>query len=97
MFDMPVVNPIDRSNAAHFRKYLLNHGYTMLQYSVYCRIVKGVDMAKDYERKLKANVPDKGSIISLTITEKQYENMDVLVGNLPKNDKKVNTNQLSTF
>ena len=97
MFDMPVVDRTDRSNAVHFRKYLLDHGYIMLQYSVYYRVVKGIDMAKQYERDLKRHVPDKGSIIALMITERQYEDMDILVGNRPDNDKKVNPNQLSTF
>ncbi|MCL0312533.1 CRISPR-associated endonuclease Cas2 [Apilactobacillus sp. TMW 2.2459] len=97
MFDLPVVDPEDRRNASHFRQYLLKNGYSMLQYSIYDRIVTGIDMSKKYEESLKRNVPDKGSIRMLRITEKQFNNMDILVGYKSPNENKLSDNPLTKF
>ena len=37
-FDLPVVKREDRKEYQVFRRFLLNDGYTMIQYSVYSRI-----------------------------------------------------------
>ena len=37
-FDLPTGTPVERKAYMQFRKYLLNAGYDMLQYSVYVRI-----------------------------------------------------------
>lgn len=97
MFDLPVVEKEDRRNAAHFRNYLIKNGYMMLQYSVYYRIVNGLDMAKKHENRLKSIVPHKGSIRVLRITEKQFNNMKILVGYLDDSEKKVNSDLLTKF
>lgn len=97
MFDLPVVKTEDRKNATHFRNYLLKSGYTMFQYSIYDRIVNGSDMAKKYENNIKKNLPPKGSVRLLRITEKQFNNMDILVGYKSTNEKKINSSQLTKF
>lgn len=38
MFDLPTLTPVERRNAALFRKRLLEDGYLMIQYSVYARL-----------------------------------------------------------
>ena len=97
MFDLPVVEPNDRRHAAKFRQYLLSEGYVMMQYSVYYRIVNGYDMVKKYEWRLNDHLPPKGSVRLLVITEKQFDQMRLLVGDPLPNEEKVDGHQMTTF
>lgn len=96
-FDLPVVNKSERKIYAQFRKFLLNDGYDMIQYSVYSRLCNGTDMTNKHLKRLNAILPEKGSIRCLTITEKQYGEMKFLVGKPAVKERKVNANQLSLF
>lgn len=80
-FDLPVVTSIERKQYARFRKFLLNDGYTMLQYSVYSRICNGNDAVQKHMKRLRENIPNvSGAIRCMKITEKQFENMEILLG-----------------
>src|SRR5699024_4144875 len=80
-FDLPVVLPRERKAYSRFRKFLLKDGYTMLQYSVYTRICNGEDGVRKHMHRLIENIPPvNGAIRSIKITEKQFENMDILLG-----------------
>lgn len=79
-FDLPVVLKSQRRQYAKFRKYLLKDGYDMLQFSVYCRITRNSDDAKKHTLRLQKNLPPEGSVRVMTVTEKQYASMDILVG-----------------
>ena len=59
----------------------------MSQLSVYSRICKGEDTAEKHKKRLKTFVPDAGSVRVLSVTEKQYAAMDILVGVAKKNGK----------
>lgn len=96
-FDLPVVSKSDRQVATKFRSFLLNDGYYMLQYSVYCRIINGVDAIEKHIKRIKLNAPSKGSIRVMTVTERQYEKTYFIVGKPIKNEEKVTTEQLSLF
>jgi len=96
-FDLPVVKESERKVYMQFRRFLLNDGYDMLQFSVYSRLCNGTDMTNKHLKRLNNMLPSKGSVRCLTITEKQYENMKFLVGKPTKKDKRVNCNQLSLF
>lgn len=52
----------------------------MLQYSVYVRTVRNRDDAVSRIAHLRTHLPPEGSIRALLITEKQYENMYLLLG-----------------
>lgn len=97
MFDLPVVTKRERRIATKFRKYLLNEGYVMLQYSVYYRICNGYDMAKKFSYQLEKHVPKKGSVRMLVLTEKQFGDMKLLVGDPLPNEEKVKSDNLSIF
>ena len=86
-FDLPVKTKQERKAAAKFRKFLLNDGYYMLQYSVYTRICNGVDAVEKHHRRLQDNLPDKGSIRMMAVTEKQYNAIDILLGNFHSPDE----------
>lgn len=96
-FDLPVVKAADRKNYQKFRKFLLNDGYDMLQYSVYSRICNSQDAVNKHLMRLNKNLPAKGSVRYLQITDKQYASMKFLVGKPTNNEKKINAEQLSLF
>lgn len=96
-FDLPVVKKKERKIYTQFRRFLLNDGYDMLQYSVYSRLCNGTDMTNKHLKRLSSVLPEKGSIRCLTITEKQYEDMKFMVGKPCIKEKRVNCNQLSLF
>lgn len=80
LFDLPVATKRDRKAYASFRKFLIKDGYDMLQFSVYSRITQNHDDAKKHLERIKRNLPPKGSVRVLQITEKQYASMFILVG-----------------
>ena len=96
-FDLPVVKKKERKIYSQFRRFLLNDGYDMIQYSVYSRLCNGTDMTNKHLKRLNTILPEKGSVRCLTITEKQYEEMKFLVEKPSVKEKRVNCNQLSLF
>lgn len=80
LFDLPVTSKKDRKNYAKFHQFLIHDGYDMLQFSVYSRITQNHDDAKKHVERLSKHLPPKGSIRVLQITEKQYNSMQILVG-----------------
>ena len=52
----------------------------MVQFSVYSRIAQNHDDAKSHVERLKRNLPPKGSVRVMQVTEKQYNSMLILVG-----------------
>lgn len=79
-FDLPVSTRAKRKEYAKFRKFLINDGYIMLQYSVYSKTVRNFDDAKKHYRYLQCFVPPEGSVRVMTVTEKQYASMELLTG-----------------
>lgn len=96
-FDLPVKTPIERKEATKFRNFLLKDGYFMIQYSVYTRICNGVDDVQKHKARLENNKPNNGSIRVLCITEKQYERMELIVGEYVPEEKMKVFEQLSIF
>ena len=79
-FDLPVGTKAERRAATQFRNFLKSDGYDMLQLSVYGRTCRGEAGRKKHEGRLQRNLPEKGSVRCLTITDKQYARMSFLVG-----------------
>lgn len=96
-FDLPVVKKRERKVYAQFRRFLLNDGYDMVQFSVYSRLCNGTDMTEKHLRRLNDSLPTKGSVRCLTVTEKQYAEMKFLVGKPTVKEQRITTNQLSLF
>lgn len=69
----------------------------MIQYSVYSRICNGTDGAKKHIMRLVKNLPSKGSVRYLQITEKQYSEMKFLVWSPKPQEECINSSQLNVF
>jgi CRISPR-associated protein Cas2 len=96
-FDLPVVTKTDKRAYTLFRRFLLNDGYDMIQYSIYGRILNGTDGEEKHMKRLLANLPPEGSVRVLTVTEKQYAGMKLLVGMPLFQEKTVNSSQILLF
>ncbi len=96
-FDLPVVAKADRRAYTLFHRFLIKDGYDMIQFSVYGRILNGNDAMEKHMKRLENNLPPRGSVRCLTLTEKQFANMKLLVGLLPFQEKAIKANQLLLF
>ena len=81
MFDIPTKTKKEQKYAARFRKELIKIGFFMMQYSVYMRICKGVSSAKSSVNAVRRILPPFGNVRTIIITEKQFDNMEILLGN----------------
>lgn len=79
-FDLPNVYAKDKRNYLLFKKFLLNEGFIMMQESIYSKIVLNSVQGKLLLIKIRKNAPKKGLIQALTITEKQYANIEYIIG-----------------
>jgi len=75
MFDLPVVEEIDRKRATKFRNLLLNSGFQMANFSVYLRPTTSLSQAETLTKQISSQLPPKGSVSILKFTDKQYEQM----------------------
>ena len=80
MFDMPVETAEERKVYRKFRKFLMNEGFIMHQFSVYSKLLLNNSANNAMLERLKVNNPTKGSITLLTVTEKQFSRMIYLNG-----------------
>ncbi len=97
LFDLPVVSKADRRAYTLFRRFLLNDGYDMIQFSIYGRIVNGNDALDKHMKRLVNNLPPDGSVRCLSVTEKQYASMKLLVGLPLFQEKALKVNQMLLF
>lgn len=79
-FDLPNIYANDKRNYFKFRKYLLNEGFIMMQESVYSKIVMNSQQSELLIDRLRKKSPKKGLIQVLTITEKQYSQIEYIIG-----------------
>ena len=97
LFDLPVVSKAERRDYTLFRKFLINDGYDMVQYSIYGRILNGEDALEKHMKRLVINLPPKGSVRCLSVTEKQFAGMKMLVGLPVFQEKAIKANQMLLF
>lgn len=82
LFDLPVLTGDQRREYARFRKFLLKSGFLMLQESVYCKLALNTTAVNGIVDQIHKNKPEEGLVQFLTVTEKQYAKMDLIVGNV---------------
>ena len=72
IFDLPVLTKAERKRATAFRKYLLDEGFTMMQFSCYLRFTAGKEQAEALTRRIGAHVPEPGKVDVIWFTDRQY-------------------------
>ena len=83
MFDLPTETKTERKNAAKFRKDMLADGFQMFQFSMYLRHCASRENADVHVKRTKKQLPPKGHVGILVITDKQFGMMEIFRGTEP--------------
>ena len=79
-FDLPTETANDRRKYSQFRKFLIKEGFIMMQKSVYTKLALNSSVVKEVYKRIKKNKPDDGIVQLLAITEKQFQEIEYIVG-----------------
>jgi CRISPR-associated protein Cas2 len=75
LFDLPVSTKKGQKKATKFRNFLLDCGFSMVQFSAYHRFCASKEYADKYIKAIEKEVPENGKVQILVFTDKQYENI----------------------
>lgn len=93
MFDLPVTTSENIREYTKFRKYLIKSGFMMMQESVYCKLALNTTVSDAIVSNLRKNKPPVGLVQVLTMTEKQFQRIEFIVGtsktNVIDNDERL--------
>lgn len=79
-FDLPTETKKDKKEYALFRKNLQKDGFTMFQFSIYIRHCASKENMDVHIKRVKNFLPEFGKIGILTITDRQFGDMDIFYG-----------------
>ncbi len=79
-FDLPTLTDKDKREYQKFHKYLVQNGFIMMQKSVYSKLVINNMTSAAVKQRIKNNLPPKGIVELLEITENQFSGIEYLVG-----------------
>lgn len=80
MFDLPTETSMDRRHYRWFRKFLINEGFIMMQESIYTKICLNMHSVDKIELSIQKNRPPNGIVQVMSVTEKQFASMKLIVG-----------------
>ena len=79
-FDLPTETKKEKRIHAEFRKNLIRDGFTMFQFSIYIRHCASKENMNVHINRVKKLGPEKGKVGILSITDKQFGDMELFVG-----------------
>ncbi len=79
-FDLPTLTDKDRKSYRKFVRGIKKLGFYMLQESVYIKMSIDHQLMNSTIKKVKMISPNKGSIMILNVTEKQFSQLNIIVG-----------------
>lgn len=80
MFDLPTLTATERRNYRQFVKFLKSLGFIMFQQSIYVKLSLNAAAIDRMRNTIKKHLPPKGMISMLTVTEKQFGEIENLLG-----------------
>jgi CRISPR-associated protein Cas2 len=80
MFDLPVMTDDERKAASRFRKDLLDHGYFMVQFSVYARPCVTYELLEKHTEEVKRFTPAAGNVRLVFISDQQWAKSVTVTG-----------------
>jgi CRISPR-associated protein Cas2 len=83
-FDLPTETKADRKRYTEFRDAILKDGFYMFQFSIYVRHCGSRDNMEVHLRRVRKLLPEKGKIGILTITDKQFGEIELFDGRKEK-------------
>ncbi len=82
LFDLPTATSEERTDYRHFREFLLDDGFAMLQFSVYARHCASGENAGVHTRRIHDALPPDGEVRVMSMTDKQFGRMNVFHGQI---------------
>ena len=79
-FDLPTETKKDKKAYVDFRKNLQRDGFTMFQFSIYVRHCASRENMEVHMKRVRAFLPEFGKIGILTITDKQFGDIEIFYG-----------------
>lgn len=80
MFDLPVMTDKERKVATRFRNDLLDHGFLMIQFSVYARPCVNFEQIDKHIGIIKELTPEAGNVRLIYLTDQQWEKSVTVIG-----------------
>lgn len=80
MFDLPVMSDMERKAATRFRNDLLDHGFMMIQFSVYARPCVNFEQVSKHIEIIKGLIPEAGNVWLIYITDEQWGKSVTVMG-----------------
>ncbi len=72
LFDLPTDDIEMKRDYRYFLKFLLENGFTMMQYSVYMRHSSSEENAQVHINRVHIHLPADGEVHIIRITDKQF-------------------------
>ena len=82
MFDLLTDTKSARKQYSQCRKFLLNDGYDMMQYSIYSRHHASEENAQVHIQRVKERLPPDGEVRIVKITDKQFGRIEIFFGKI---------------
>jgi hypothetical protein len=79
-FDLPSITSDDKRHYRKFVKLLKKCGFIMLQESVYSLLSVNQESVNSKIKIIEKQLPPAGSVMVLSVTEKQFANINILLG-----------------
>lgn len=79
-FDLPTLSSKHKKAYRIFLRNIKKNGFYMLQESVYVKMALNQQVVDSTMTKVKEFIPNEGNILVLTITEKQFSAIKILIG-----------------
>lgn len=89
LFDLPSISKQEKRSYIKFRREIMDDGFIMMQFSIYSRFCRNYQDAQKHIERTRAIAPKDGNIRILCITEKQFEDMILVIGDLSETEKVV--------
>lgn len=83
-FDLPVMTKQQRKHASDFRKFLLDDGFQMIQFSFYVRACVSAARQETHIGRVKRGIPPEGKVRAFYITRAQWERAFIIYGSPAK-------------
>ncbi len=97
LFDLPTETKEQRKAYSTFRKKLLCDGFGMFQFSSYLRHCASGENADVHKKRIRDMMPEEGRVGVLTITDKQFGDMEIFEGKRKMPTKNPTAIQLELF
>ena len=77
LYDLPTETKKMRKDAQDFREALVKDGFDLFQFSMYIRHCPSRENAEVHINRVKRWLPEYGKVAILTITDKQFEGIEI--------------------